>query len=218
MVQSLVKILKYISPLLFLVMIAQACSENHHVPKPKGYNRIELPTPAYKNSNVALPYSFELSKYANQYNDTSRLAEKYWTNIIYQEIDANIQLTYKPVQNSQELLADYLGDAYKLTSRHQIKAYSIEENIIRSPNGHTAVVQELIGEVPTPFQFFITDSTSHFLRAALYFQTATANDSLAPIIEFIKNDMLHIINTFQWNDLEQSDYRNQLDSLRKSLN
>ena len=48
------------------------------------------------------------------------------------------------------------------------------------------------------FQFITTDSVNHFLRGALYFQVATKNDSLAPIIEYIKKDMIHILNTLEW--------------------
>ncbi len=207
--------ISFFSFLLATIVLLQACGEKNYVPKPKGFNRIEIPAPSYGPSMDALPYKFKLSNLAVQTEDTSRLAEKFWTNIIYKEFDATIQLTYKPIQNDEALLTDYLSDAYKLTSRHQQKAYSIEENVVKSPNGHTAVIQELSGEVPTQFQFFITDSTDHFLRAALYFKTATANDSLAPIISYIKTDMMHMINTFSWTDQALGNYDNQLDKLRK---
>ena len=91
-------------------------------------------------------------------------------------------------------------DAYKLTAKHQVKAYSIEETVLQTPNNHTAVVAELAGEVPTPFQFFSTDSTDHFIRGALYFRTASQNDSLAPIIDYIKMDIVHMLNTLSWQD------------------
>ena len=61
-----------------------------------------------------------------------------------------------------------------------------------------ASVTELEGEVPSQFQFHITDSTDHFLRGALYFKTATKNDSLAPAIEFLKSDIIHLLNTLEW--------------------
>ena len=82
--------------------------------------------------------------------------------------------------------------------KHNVKAYGIEESLIRIPNGQIASVTELEGEVPTQFQFFTSDSTHHFFRGALYFNTATQNDSLAPIIEFIKKDMIHLLNSFEW--------------------
>ena len=69
-----------------------------------------------------------------------------------------------------------------------------------TPEGYTGVVAELSGEVPTQFQFFVTDSTDHFLRGALYFNTAMKNDSLAPVIEYIKVDMAHLMNSVKFLD------------------
>ena len=192
-----------------------SCHENY-VPKPKGFNRIELPEPAYQSLPDTLPYSFQYSKYARLLDDSSQLAERYWIHLYYPSLDANVQVTYKPVENKRERLEDFLADAYKLTAKHQIKADAIEENILKTPAGHTAVIQELSGEVPSQFQFFVTDSTDNFIRGALYFKTATKNDSLAPVIEYIKKDMIHLINSFDWHQQDQASYSNQLDLYRSA--
>ena len=65
-------------------------------------------------------------------------------------------------------------------------------------HGVLRLVLELDGEVATSFQFYTTDSTKHFLRGAVYVKTATANDSLAPIIKFLKQDAIHLIQTLEW--------------------
>ncbi len=91
-----------------------------------------------------------------------------------------------------------LEDAYKLAARHNIKAYSIEQRKIRLKSGLEASVIDLIGEVPSQVQFVTTDSTNHFLRGALYFNTATENDSLQPVIQYIRKDILHLLNTLTW--------------------
>ena len=83
-------------------------------------------------------------------------------------------------------------------TKHQVKATAIDERILKMPSGMRASVFELQGEVPSQFQFYTTDSTRHFLRGALYFRTATANDSLAPVIEYVKQDMLRMINTLRY--------------------
>lgn len=183
-----------------LFILLSACSEDY-VPKPKGFNRIELPPQAYTTLPDTFPFQFEYSKHAKIVKDTSRFSENYWVNIYYPSMSANIQLTYKSVNRDTNLLQGYLADSYKLTSKHQVKAYSIDEAIIKTSNGSTAVITELEGEVPSQFQFFMTDSLDHFLRGALYFRTATKNDSLAPVIEYIKADMIHLINTLQWRDV-----------------
>ncbi|CAN5432664.1 hypothetical protein BH23BAC1_BH23BAC1_10390 [soil metagenome] len=185
--------------LILLLGLITACSEDY-VPKPKGYNRIELPPQEYVSLPDTFPYDFEFSKHAKILKDTSWIAEPYWINIFYPKMDANVQLTYKSVNQDVNRLEEYLADSYKLTSKHQVKAYSIDESILTTPHGHTAVVTELTGEVPSQFQFFVTDSLNHFLRGALYFRTATKNDSLAPVIEYIKGDIVHMLNTFDWRD------------------
>ena len=126
--------------------------------------------------------------------DSFNLGEKEWINLNYKEFGAKVHLTYKKIDQSTDFKT-LSNDAFNLTAKHQIKAYGIEEAILLTPNGYVAVVAELSGEVPTQFQFFVTDSTSNFLRGAVYFNSALKNDSLAPIIEYIKLDMAHLINS-----------------------
>ena len=133
--------------------------------------------------------------------DSFNLNEKEWINLNYPDFGAKVHLTYKKIDQNTDFKI-LSNDAFNLTAKHQIKAYGIEEAILLTPNGYSAVVAELTGEVPTQFQFFVTDSTSHFLRGAVYFNTALKNDSLAPIIEFIKIDMAHLINSVNFEKKE----------------
>tara|TARA_R110002124_G_scaffold287347_1_gene473514 strand:- start:36645 stop:37241 length:597 start_codon:yes stop_codon:yes gene_type:complete len=176
------------------LLLIGACSEDY-LPKPKGYNRIDLPKRDFVSLNKNLPYNFEHSIHAQIERDSFNLQEKTWTNVHYTDLDARVHLTYKAINGDKALLKTYLDDAMSLTFKHQVKAYGIDEAVVLTPRGYTGFVSELSGEVPTQFQFFVTDSTQHFLRGALYFQTAVKNDSLAPIIEYIKIDMMHLINT-----------------------
>ncbi len=168
-------------------------------PKPKGYNRIDLPESEYIALADSFPYQFEYSAHARILRDTSWMAERYWIDIYYPEMQALVQVTYKPVNGDTALLGEYFDDSFRLTSKHQIKAYSIEESSMRLPNGSWAIISELSGEVPSQFQFHITDSSQHFMRGALYFKTSTKNDSLKPVIEYIKFDIVHMLNTLEWN-------------------
>lgn len=185
--------------LLVTTILISSCSKDW-LPKPKGYNRLVLPEHQYQSLPDSLPYNFEYSTHAIIYNDSSWIAERYWIDLFYPDLIANIQITYKPINGSQELLEEYLADAYKLTSKHQIKAYAIDESFMVTPSGKTAVLAELSGEVPSQFQFFVTDSIEHFLRGALYFRTSQKNDSLAPAIEFVKIDIAHMLNTLKWQE------------------
>ena len=170
------------------------------MPKPKGFNRIDLPDHAYQRLADSFPYSFEYSKHAKIVKDSSWIAERYWITLVYPYFDASVEITYKPIFNSDSLLRNYFETAYRLTSKHQIKAYAIEESVIKLENGDPAIVAELSGEVPSQFQFYTTDSSMHFLRGALYFKTATQNDSLKPVINYLQDDILHMLNTLQWEE------------------
>lgn len=188
--------------LVSLTIVLSGCSTDY-TPKPKGFNRINLPDHSYITLPDTLPYVFEYSKHAQLLDDNSRISEPYWIDIYYPAMDADIQITYKPVKNDRVLLEEYLKDAYTLTNKHNVKAYSIEENIAVLKSGNVASISELEGEVPTQFQFHITDSTTHFIRGALYFKTATQNDSLRPVIDYLKEDMIHLLNTLQWKEVNK---------------
>lgn len=180
--------------ILFTSILLSSCSENY-LPKPPGYNRIDLPEHEFQELTRELPYQLEHSKYSQVEADSFNLSEKNWINLHYVDFGAKIHMTYKEIDGDEVDFRTLSEDAFKLTAKHQIKAYGIEEAITITPNGYTGVVAELEGEVPTQFQFFVTDSTQHFLRGALYFNTAMKNDSLAPVIEYIKIDMAHLMNS-----------------------
>lgn len=182
---------------IFLLSFFFACTREYQ-PKPKGFNRLVLPSQEYRMSPDSLPYSFEYSIHAKLLRDSSWFSEKHWVEIYYPELKANVHITYKRLNNREEFLKELLDDSYNLTSKQQIKASGIDELIIVTPSGKTAVIAEISGEVPSQFQFTVTDSTRNFLRGALYFNTRVANDSLAPAIDFMKKETMHFINTLEW--------------------
>jgi gliding motility-associated lipoprotein GldD len=185
---------------LSIIGVLSSCGDKTYLPKPEGYNRIDLPEHQYQMLTEIHPYVFEYSTEAKILKDSSRIAEPHWIDVYYPDFQANIQLTYKPIGGDTTVFKELSNDAYKLTSKHQIKAYSIEDQIVKTPSGKTAIVTELSGEVPSQFQFFVTDSVKHFFRGALYFRTATKNDSLAPVIEYLKTDAIHLVNTLKWQE------------------
>ncbi|MBE9465061.1 gliding motility lipoprotein GldD [Dyadobacter subterraneus] len=169
-----------------------------YVPRPKGFNRIDLPAQTYQKLTEKHPYTFEYSKSARVVPDTFATAQKDWIFIYYPQFKANIQLTYKDINNDPKRLQDYINDSFKLTGKHQVRASSIQAQKLVTTNDLTAMIFKIEGDVPSPYQFYTTDSTKHFLRGAIYFSTATKNDSLAPVVNFIQKDMVHLLNTLQW--------------------
>lgn len=185
------------SHLLILTLVI-GCGGRDYSPKPKAFPRLELPKHQYQALTGNYPYSFEFSKYARVYPDTFAKAEPYWIFLHYPAFKASIQLTYKPVLNDPKRLQNMIDDAHRLSLKHNIKAYSIQEATITSKSGRTVGFINLMGEVPSHIQFYTTDSTKHFLRGAFYLNTATDNDSLKPVIDYVRQDVLHLINTLKW--------------------
>ena len=188
--------------IVFIVALLAAltsCSdEQKFMPKPKGYNKIELPAHGYDTLTGNYPYTFEYADIAKIMPDTSKSAEAYWIDVYYPEHKATIQITYKNPKNNPKLLDEYIRDSHTLANKHNVKAYAIDELITTSQNGYAVKVFELSGDVPSQIQFHVTDSTTHFLRGAVYFRTSTKNDSLAPVISYLKDDVMHLIETLKF--------------------
>lgn len=189
------------SVLVFVVAGAIfACSkkEPDYLPKPTGFNRLDLPPHAYQALKEDHPYTFEYSKAAIVQKDTFKNAEPHWIVLFYPALNTRIQFTYKPVNNDPKRLQSMMGDAAKLAFHHDKKAYSIKDGVLITKSGKKAVVFELEGEVPSHYQFFVTDTTKNYLRGAVYLMTATQNDSLRPVIDYMKVDCRHILETLKW--------------------
>lgn len=172
--------------------------EQAYIPRPKGYNQINLPKANYRPLAGNYPYTFEVSRFAKVLPDTVSWAEPHWIYIYYPQWKAFIQITYKDLKNPYNKLNLLIDDAYKLAYKHQGRASHIQDYVLTTRSGKKAGLFELEGEVATSLQFYTTDSTKHYLRGAVYVRTATDNDSLAPIIAFIKKDAMHLIQTLRW--------------------
>jgi gliding motility-associated lipoprotein GldD len=182
--------------LIFIV----ACN-SIFTPKPNGYFDIGFPKKKYQVFNQAgYPYEFEYPVYAQIVKDSSFFGEAtenpWWVNINFPDFNGKIHISYKEIgKNSFDTLIKH---AYFLTGKHSSKAYSIEDSSMQTMNGIHGVMFSVGGDVATANQFFLTDSTKHFLRGALYFDAAPNADSLGIVNQFLLEDMKHLINSFKW--------------------
>lgn len=182
------------------VLLAFACN-SPYTPKRKGYFRIDFPKHEYQAFDRAgFPYTFEYPVYANVIQDTTFFEDRpenpYWINIDFPQFHGRIYISYKEVGKND--LNKLVNDAYNMTYKHTSKATGIDDSLMRTPNGITGVFFKVGGNAATNKQFFVTDSTSHFLRGALYFDTSPNEDSLGIVNDFLQQDMRHLINTFKW--------------------
>ncbi len=171
--------------------------EQSYTPKPRGYFRLDLPKKEYVLFDTTFPYQFEKPVYAVITHDPLSPAEKYWINLNFPSFNATVHFSYKQVDNN---LFDYLEDSHRMISKHIPKADAIYDSIIIDRERNVfGLIYELEGSgAASPYQFFLTDSVSHFVRGSLYFNFTPNNDSLEPVIEFIREDIDHLINTFAW--------------------
>ena len=183
--------------IVMTALLFQDCKRNDHsAPKPRGYFRIDLPKKEHKQLQLNCPYRFEYPVYSKIIRDPRNIGRDCWINIHYPQFNSNIHISYKKMNNN---LKKYAEDAHTLAYKHTVKAEAIKENFYRDEKRNDyGVFYELKGNVASPAQFFVTDSINHFLRGSLYFRTVPNKDSLAPVIQFVKQDMQHLIETLHW--------------------
>lgn len=174
-----------------LLFTVSAC-ESDYTPRPKGYFRITPPEQEYSLAKTPCPYIFEKNDAAK-----FRLRENCWGDIVYPSLKATVQLTYKPVQPGT--LDTLLGEGHRMAYEHTVKADGIKEELIYDTTRHVyGLYYRIKGDVATNAQFFVTDSSNHFLRGALYFYASPNADSLRPAIDYMEEEIGQLLGTLKW--------------------
>lgn len=193
---------KWTAPLFFCGMLLMMVSCNSsYTPKPTGYFKIDFPEKKYQLFNQSgYPYTFEYPVYAKVVKDSTFFGNAtenpWWINVDFPQFSGRIYVSYKEIgKNKFDTL---VKNSFDLTGKHTAKAYSIEDTLIATKNGVHGVFFTVGGDVATANQFFLTDTTRHFLRGALYFDATPNADSLGIVNRFLLEDMKHLINTFKW--------------------
>jgi gliding motility-associated lipoprotein GldD len=187
--------------LILIIFLFSFCSNPSYTPKPKGYPRIFFPERTYTEYiPKACPFLFDIPVYATVIKDSLFFNEPTenpcWMNISFNQLGATIYLSYKSLNKNN--IHELLEDMHRLTFKHSIKAEYIEDELIKTPNNVSGIYYEVGGNAASPVQFFLTDSSQHYIRGALYFNTQPNIDSLQPVIDFVKTDISHLINTLKW--------------------
>lgn len=185
--------------LTFVLALIAAChSENVTTPKPKGYFRINFPKKQYQNFNSDCAYTFSYPTYAQLVDDRDENARSCWKNLNFTQFNGILHLTYYDVFSAQTY-NEMTENARSLAMKHTIKADAIDQKIINYPDKKVyGVYYAIEGNTASSVQFFLTDSTSRYLRGALYFNERPQYDSIQPVIKFIKQDIDKLIETFEW--------------------
>ncbi len=176
--------------------LLSAC-QSAHPPKPRGYFRIALPQKEYARIDTSvLPYYLELPQYAFVTIKKANTTEPEQINLNFPRFNATIYLSYKRLNNN---IYEILEDNRKLAFKHTIKAEAINEQLFSNPEEKVhGILFEIKGNTASPLQFYLTDSTKHFLRGSLYFNSVPNKDSLAPVIDYLEEDIVHLMETLTW--------------------
>ena len=177
--------------LLYILSLFLSCNSVTQ-PKPKSYLRLKYLKPIYKETNLAPNFSFEYNTMAQL-----RKGQKKSPSLVYPEMKATLYINYNSVSGNIDSL---LNDAYKLPYKHISKAESIPEKLfINRDEKVYGTLFSVIGNAASQFQFFLTDSINHFIVGSLYFYARPNYDSLYPAVTYLQKDIIHIMETLQWN-------------------
>ena len=176
-----------------LALVLVSCS-GETVPKPYGELRLEYPKAKYQLYTSPCGYAFEFSDFARIEKGKGNC----WYYINYPTMKAKVFLTYFPIKNHYDL---HVKEAEKMLYEHTVKASAIDTKSFSYPEKKVfGNFYELKGQSASNMQFYATDSTKHFVTANLYFNTRPKPDSLAPAIDYIKKDVMHLLETLKWNN------------------
>lgn len=179
-----------------------ACNTDYTIGKKRGYFKIDFPPKAYQTFNQpGYPYTFEYPVYSRIVKDTTffdaRPENPWWINIDFPQFSARVHISYKEIGKNK--FDSLINDAFQLSyKQHTYKASAIEDSAMITPNGIHGTYFTLAGNTATANQFFLTDSSQHFLRGALYFAATPNEDSISVVNDFLKQDLFHLINTLRW--------------------
>ncbi len=183
--------------LIFLILsLCFSCENETFTPKPKGYYRIDLPNKKYHSLEKNCPFTCEIPTYTSLKQNINNPDKPCWFDIVFDNLNASIYLSYKPINDN---LNQYLEDSRSLAFKHTVKAFDIEQHTISFPEKKVyGLVYNIEGNAASAYQFHLTDSTNHFIRGSLYFNNIPNHDSIQPVLEFVKEDITHIFETFEW--------------------
>ena len=176
---------------LLIVLFSVFSCKDDVLPKPSSYLRLDYPEAEYVSFKNECPFTFEMNS-----NATIKGEKNCGFTISYPKMKATIYLTYKPVNNNINVL---LRDAQKLTYEHVIKADDIlEQPYLNTSQKVYGMFYQVNGNAATNSQFYVTDSTKHFVTGAVYFYAKPNFDSVMPAASYIKNDMQRLMETLKW--------------------
>jgi gliding motility-associated lipoprotein GldD len=177
-------------------MVLQSCREEA-IPKPSGYFRIDLPAHDYSRFQSNCEVSLDVPNYARVDDFKDRQGkDSCWFNISYPHFNATIYCTYFGVNSN---VNELVQDAYTFAMKHEMKATGVRRTPVEEEASKVfGIIYDIDGEAASQVQFFVTDSVQHFFRGSLYFNNKPNPDSIAPVLNFVREDIAHMLKSVKW--------------------
>ncbi|MEX0967548.1 MAG: gliding motility lipoprotein GldD [Bacteroidia bacterium] len=192
--------------IFFLILILSlgfiaSCDES---PTPRRYTyfRIPFPEKQYQKFDSTCPFTFRHPVYTSIQADQDRDAQPCYMNLVFPDFNAKIHISYKKITDNESLY-ELTEDAFRFVVKHNVIAEGYEPELITLTDHDVyGLLYKIQGDVASSIQFFVTDSTDHYLRGALYFNAAPNRDSLQPVIDFIRADIDTMLQSLKWKQAE----------------
>jgi len=181
--------------LLLLTAFFISCEDRNYVPKPPTYLKIDLPERSYDIYKTTDECDFTFNK-PNYFKVKPVKQSSCNKDIILEGLNGTLHLS---VIDMDTTLGMYINHANDKVGEHKIKATAIiDTTIIRKEDRVFGTFFELQGNVASPFQFYVTDSTDRFFSGVVYFNSRPNYDSIKPTLNFVKKDLIEFMNTINW--------------------
>ena len=174
-----------------------SCADTVSTPKPRGYFRIDLPEASYMDFSLTdLPCSFHVTQLVTielpPFETSGNLI-----NLAYSTLNARIYCSYQKITSTDLLVLE--KESRDLVLRNAEKADVITEQAYENQDMKVyGTLFRIEGETVSPVQFMLTDSNNHFFRGALYYDCKPNVDSLAPVTQYLTENVIELIKSFQW--------------------
>lgn len=192
---------------LGLCLSLLSCQEEEvYIPKKRIYPKVVYPERNYQALDTNFcAFHFDYPDYMEFVQDTTlgnrQALHPCWFDLNFKSLNGRLHFTYTDLSKGpiEEELYKMYSDAYRLAEEHTAKAASLDDYVINRPEDKVyGVLFNIEGHVASPFQLLLTDSSQHAVRASLYFNTRPEADSMAPVIDFVKTDVMGMVNSFKW--------------------
>ncbi|MBT8231690.1 MAG: hypothetical protein KJN84_03605 [Bacteroidia bacterium] len=187
-----------------LILLLVSCNDTRvPLPKPRIYPKVNYPSGKdLVFSKSQCPFEMTVPTYFKYIKDEKKnkgeAQYSCWFDLVCEELNTNVHFSYVPITTSKNLEV-LTEDAFEMVDRHNVKAsYRDEIKISNSANNVYGFLFQIDGPVASPTQFFLTDSTQHFVRGSLYFNDVVNRDSIAPVFAFLKKDLDIMLDTWVW--------------------